>query len=67
MTIDEELLHIEHVIDRLAARYPDLPRETVEKVVHSAHGHIANGRMRDSAPLLVEQNARQEIQGLAPS
>ncbi|GAF43328.1 three-helix bundle dimerization domain-containing protein [Rhodococcus wratislaviensis] len=67
MTNDEEILHVEHVIERLVVRYPDLPRETVEKIVHSAHAHYANGKVRDFVPLLVERNAREMIQGLALS
>ncbi|RZL81882.1 MAG: hypothetical protein EOP32_13775 [Rhodococcus sp. (in: high G+C Gram-positive bacteria)] len=67
MTNDEELHHIEQVIDRFDTRYPDVPRESIEQVVHSAHRHFANGKVRDFVPLLVERAAREKIRGLVPS
>ncbi|MDF3312478.1 hypothetical protein P3H15_46895 [Rhodococcus sp. T2V] len=66
MTHDEELLHIDQVIDRLDTRFPDLPRESIEQVVRSAHEHFATGKVRDFVPLLVERLAREKLQGLAP-
>ncbi|MGV9869161.1 three-helix bundle dimerization domain-containing protein [Rhodococcus koreensis] len=32
-----------------------------------AHRHVANGKVRDFVPLLVERNARETIQRLAHS
>lgn len=66
MTNDEELLHIDQVIDRLGMRFPELPRESIEQVVHSAHEHFANGKVRDFVPLLVERLAREKLQRMAP-
>ncbi|MFC0453341.1 three-helix bundle dimerization domain-containing protein [Rhodococcus jostii] len=66
MTHDEELLHIDQVIDRLGARFPELPRESIEQVVRSAHEHFAKGKVRDFVPLLVERLAREKLQGLVP-
>ncbi|MFD9668409.1 three-helix bundle dimerization domain-containing protein [Rhodococcus sp. NPDC059968] len=67
MTRDEELLHIDKVIDRLDVRYPDVTRESIEQVVHSAHQHFVNGKVRDFVPLLVERLAREKLQALVPS
>ncbi|MFD6059608.1 three-helix bundle dimerization domain-containing protein [Rhodococcus wratislaviensis] len=67
MTNDEELHHIEQVIDRLERRFPDVPRASIEQVVHSAHAHFATGKVRDFVPLLVERAAREKIRGLIPS
>ncbi|MDT2009454.1 hypothetical protein FXW78_46685 [Rhodococcus opacus] len=67
MTNDEELHHIEQVIDRLERRFPDVARESIEQVVHSAHRHFANGKVRDFVLLLVERAAREKIRGLVPS
>ncbi|MDI9936329.1 MULTISPECIES: three-helix bundle dimerization domain-containing protein [Rhodococcus] len=66
MTHDEELLHIDQVIDRLGTRFPGLPREGIEQVVRSAHEHFATGKVRDFVPLLVERLAREKLQGLVP-
>ncbi|RZL75323.1 MAG: hypothetical protein EOP32_31715 [Rhodococcus sp. (in: high G+C Gram-positive bacteria)] len=66
MTHDEELQHIDQVIDRLDTRFPDLPRESIERVVRSAHEHFATGKVRDFVPLLVERLAREKLQGLVP-
>ncbi|MGW5152570.1 three-helix bundle dimerization domain-containing protein [Rhodococcus koreensis] len=46
-------------------RFPDAPRGSIEKIVHSTHAHFANGKVRDFVPLLVERNAR-EAPMLAP-
>ncbi|ANS31405.1 hypothetical protein R1CP_33950 [Rhodococcus opacus] len=61
------MLHIDHVIDRQDVRYPDLPRESIEQVVHSAHEHFANRKVRDFVPLLVERLAREKLQALVPT
>ncbi|MGY4785804.1 three-helix bundle dimerization domain-containing protein [Rhodococcus opacus] len=39
----------------------------MEKIVHSAHAHFANGKVRDFVPLLVERSSRKKIEGLVPS
>ncbi|GAF45453.1 three-helix bundle dimerization domain-containing protein [Rhodococcus wratislaviensis] len=67
MTHDEELLHIDQVIDRVDTRFPDLPQEGIERVVRSAHEHFATGKVRDFVPLLVERLAREKLQGLVPA
>lgn len=67
MTRDEEIHHIEQVIDRLETRFPDVSRENIEQVVCSAHAHFGNGKVRDFVPLLVELAARETIRGLVPS
>lgn len=66
MTRDDELQRIDQVIGRLDARFPDLPRESIERVVRSAHEHFANGKVRDFVPLLVERLAREKLQCLVP-
>ncbi|CAG7587313.1 three-helix bundle dimerization domain-containing protein [Rhodococcus opacus] len=48
-------------------RYPDLPRESIEQAVHSAHEHFANRKVRDFVPLLVERLAREKLQALVPT
>ncbi|MDT2007037.1 hypothetical protein FXW78_25285 [Rhodococcus opacus] len=57
---------MDQVIDRLDTRFPDLPRESIEQVVRSAHQHFATGKVRDFVPLLVERLAREKLQGLVP-
>ncbi|MFC9769604.1 three-helix bundle dimerization domain-containing protein [Rhodococcus jostii] len=66
MTRDDELLHIDKVIDCLDVRYPDLPRESIEQVVHSAYAHFAQCTVRDFVPLLVERLAREKLHTLVP-
>lgn len=59
--IDDEATRIREVVERLTRRHPDVPAETVERVVHRSHARFADTPVRDFIPLLVERNARNEL------
>jgi hypothetical protein len=61
MTGDDELLQIERVIERLTTRYPAASPVDVELIVRTVHKRLAECRIRDFVPLLVEKAARREL------
>lgn len=52
---------IQHVVDRLTARYPEVPADTVQTVVRRAVDRFDGSRIRDFVPLFVERLSRQEL------
>ena len=55
---------VEQVFQRLVARYPDVPAETVRHTVHTVHEEI-EGPVRDYVPLLVEHDAREVLDAVS--
>lgn len=51
---------VEQVFERLTARFPDVPVETVRQTVHAIHDGL-EGPVRDYVPLLVEHAARDAL------
>ncbi|MDF3312516.1 MULTISPECIES: three-helix bundle dimerization domain-containing protein [Rhodococcus] len=61
MTGDDELLQVEKVIERLITRYPSVSSGDVEHIVRTVHKRLAESRVRDFIPLLVEKAARRDL------
>ncbi|MDH6290590.1 hypothetical protein M2275_005515 [Rhodococcus opacus] len=61
MAGDDELLQIERVIERLSIRYTAVSPVDVEHIVRTVHKRLAECRIRDFVPLLVEKAARREL------
>jgi hypothetical protein len=57
---DHEAEAIESVCTRLAARYPQVGTDTVNRTVHHIHDSLT-GPVRDYVPVLVEHIARDEL------
>ena len=55
---------IDQVVLRLTSRYPGIPQATVQGVVHDVHARFDGRPLRDYIPLLVERNARSELDRL---
>ncbi len=55
---------IEHLVARLTSRYPAISGSTVECVVHDVHARFDGRPLRDYVPLLVERNAKTELDRL---
>jgi hypothetical protein len=55
---------IEHLVVRLTNRYPTISRSTVESVVRDVHARFDGRPLRDYVPLLVERNAKSELDRL---
>lgn len=53
--------NLEHVVDRLAARFPSLSADHVRHVVDVERRRLENGTVRDFVPVLVEHAAMEEL------
>ena len=68
MTIDdrrqnasEEDLAVEHAAERLAERYPEVPRERIDELVEKHHEEFDGAPVRDFVPVLIEHDVKQEL------
>ena len=60
MTGDDDQ-NLEHVVDRLGARFPSLPAEHVRDVVEAERHRLENGSVRDFIPVLIEHAAMEQL------
>jgi hypothetical protein len=60
---EEEHVLIKQIIDRLIARHPGAPENSVTDVVHGAYRRLDGKPIRDFVPLLVERRAHEELSG----
>jgi hypothetical protein len=58
---------IDELVARLTSRYPNVPAATVSTVVWDIHSRFDGSRLRDFVPLLVERNAKKELDGRGPN
>ena len=61
MNAEEEARAVDQVIDRLAKRFPDVPRDTVAAIVGEEHLGLEGNPIRDFVPVLVEHEARDRL------
>ncbi|KSU78723.1 hypothetical protein GA0061083_0569 [Pseudarthrobacter enclensis] len=64
MGVSEEVRAMSAVVDRLAAKHPDVARRVIEDVVQDEHRSLDAGRLRDFVPVLVEHAARDRLRTL---
>jgi hypothetical protein len=62
----DESKAVEQVLQRLVARFPTVPMNTVRVTVHELHAKI-DGPVRNFVPLLVEHGARDKLSAIADS
>jgi len=58
---DEESRAVAKVVDRLAERFPNLPRASVERAVREAHDAFSGRPVRVYVPVLVERGAKLRL------
>jgi hypothetical protein len=56
-----ETREVQKVIDRLTGRFPDTSPIEISAVVHEEHDKLAESRIRDFIPVLVEHEARDRL------
>jgi 3-deoxy-D-manno-octulosonic-acid transferase len=56
---------ISRLVERLVARFPQVPPLTVQRSVSSAHRAFDGARVRLFVPLLVEHDATAQLKALA--
>jgi hypothetical protein len=57
----EQEATISQVTDRLAARFPEAPRQRIESIVGEEYHSLDTGRIRIYVPTLVENSARSRL------
>jgi hypothetical protein len=63
MNTEEEARAVDQVVDRLAARFPDVSRDRVAAIVGEEHLELEGNPIRDFVPVLVEHEARERLRG----
>lgn len=64
---EDEDRAVAHVIDRLAERFPGMPRTSIERAVQENREALAGGRVRDYIPVLIEHGAKEQLRHETPS
>jgi hypothetical protein len=59
--VSDEDIAVEHAADRLAERYPRVPREQIDQLVEKHHGRYDGAPVRDFVPVLVEHDVKKEL------
>ena len=60
-TAADEDIAVEHVAERLADRYPGVPRERIDELVEKHREEFDGARVRDFVPVLIEHDVKQEL------
>lgn len=63
MPLQDEGRAIDEVVERLAARFPDIPSTTVREVVEAQLAQFTGSTVRDFVPVLVEHEALELLRG----
>jgi len=57
----DEDIAVEHAAERLADRYPQVPRERIDELVEKHHEEFEGAPVRDFVPVLIEHDVKQEL------
>ena len=60
--IADENAAMDQVAERLAARFPTVAAETIVAIVREVYLALADARVRDFIPVLVEREAKTRLQ-----
>lgn len=55
---------IAEIVERLGARFPDVPTTTIHEVVTEAYEELKDARVRDFVEVLVEKQAKKRLKAL---
>ncbi len=61
---EHEARAMEEVVERLVARFPDVPEDRVRRIVTAAHQEFVDRPVRDFVPVFVERTAQGELSRL---
>lgn len=54
---------LDQIAERLAARFPELPADTITHAVQGRYAEFEGSRIRDFVPVLVERSVRADLSG----
>lgn len=49
------------MLDRIATRFPDVPRESIAHIADEEHERLSGGRIKDYVPVLVEKETVERL------
>ncbi|MGO4298934.1 three-helix bundle dimerization domain-containing protein [Leifsonia sp. RAF41] len=58
---DEEDIAVEHAAERLAERYPEVPRQRIDELVEKHYEQFDGAPVRDFVPVLIEHDVKQVL------
>jgi hypothetical protein len=59
--VTDEEVAIGHAVDRLAERFPTVPRDRIVDLVHERHLDYTGAPVRDFIPVLIEHDVKREL------
>ncbi|TFC12522.1 three-helix bundle dimerization domain-containing protein [Cryobacterium sp. MDB2-10] len=67
MESEYETRALDGVIDRLAERFPHIPRTNIARAVREEHEGFDGSPVRDYIPVLIEHAAKQRLRTTVPA
>ena len=61
MDSPDEDAAVAEVVDRLAAKHPDIARERIASIVDDVHAHFQGASVTDFIPVLVEHDVKEQL------
>ena len=58
---ENEDVAVEHVVERLTDKFPEVPAEVVEETVTELHDSFDDAHVRDFVPVIVEHEAKARL------
>lgn len=59
--LGDESVALEHAADRLSARFPEVAREDIDRLVDEHREEYEDASVRDFVPVLVEHDVKAEL------
>jgi hypothetical protein len=61
LTPEDESRALEQLVERLTARFSEIPGDTVRAIVTATHEQFTGRPIRDFVPVLVEREAKERL------
>jgi uncharacterized protein YbaR (Trm112 family) len=59
--VEKENQEVDKVVERLTGRFPDTSPIEIAAIVHEEHDKLAESKIRDFIPVLIEHEARDRL------
>ena len=65
--LSDQTVALEHAAERLSARFPEVPREDIDRLVEEHSEEYDDAPVKDFVPVLVEHDVKAELRQSAES
>jgi len=65
--LSDQTVALEHAAERLSARFPEVPREDIDRLVEERSEEYDDAPVKDFVPVLVEHDVKAELRESAES